>query len=226
MTIRLAVFDIDGTLAATEESIPPHIGVKLRFFENQGLRIAFISGRTASYLAGLARGIGIGKPLVAGENGGVIFDPGSKWERFLDAVPHHEAEEMKNILLEEFGGLWFQPNQTMLTAAPRDLSRIEQLYSFVLSLKAVREKKYKINKYYDAVEIMPQQNSKGKALAVIKEVLGIRKEEVVVFGNTEVDLPMKNETDRFIIIGDNPQGEGIMNFRTVEDALDYLKSHI
>jgi len=88
MTIRLAVFDIDGTLAATEDTIPPHVGEKLRILEEKGLQIVFISGRTASYLAGLARGIGVAKSLVAGENGGVIFDPASKWERKLEAIPH------------------------------------------------------------------------------------------------------------------------------------------
>jgi hydroxymethylpyrimidine pyrophosphatase-like HAD family hydrolase len=56
MKIKLAVFDIDGTLALTEDTIPPHISERLRSLENCGLQIVLISGRTASYLAGLARG--------------------------------------------------------------------------------------------------------------------------------------------------------------------------
>jgi hydroxymethylpyrimidine pyrophosphatase-like HAD family hydrolase len=86
MTIRLAVFDIDGTLAETDEAILPSVAEKLRSFENRLERLVLISGRTASYLAGLARGIGIRKPLVAGENGGVIFDPANLWEKRLDFI--------------------------------------------------------------------------------------------------------------------------------------------
>jgi HAD superfamily hydrolase (TIGR01484 family) len=75
MAIKLLVFDIDGTLAPTEEPLSPAVGEKLRIYEEKGLQLVFISGRTASYLAGLARGAGIKRALAAGENGGVIFNP-------------------------------------------------------------------------------------------------------------------------------------------------------
>lgn len=226
MSIQLAVFDIDGTLAKTEDEIPSHVAEQLREIEGQGIRIVLISGRTASYLAGLARGMGIKNPLVAGENGGVLFEPASKWERKLEAIPHQLGEEMKRLLQEEMGDLWFQPNQTMLTAAPKDLAMVDQLHQAVLQLKPVSDHHYKINKYDDAVEIMPQENSKGRALAVIKEILHIRREEVMVFGNTVVDLPMKTEAETFIIIGDGVKGEGIHNFVCIEEALNYLQRYL
>lgn len=222
MTIKLAVFDVDGTLARTEESIAPHIGERIRSLEKQEQRIVLISGRTASYLAGLARGMGLQKPLVAGENGGVIFDPTNLWERRLDVIHPDIITEMRETLLREFGDLWFQPNQTMLTAAPRDLSRIDELYQLILTLRPVGENNFKLNRYYDAVEIMPQKNSKGRALAVIKESLQIKREEVIVFGNTMVDLPMNAETDEFFIIGDSFKWEGLRNYPSIEDAFKQL----
>lgn len=222
MTIKLAVFDVDGTLAKTEESIAPHIARKLREYENQGIRIVLISGRTASYLAGLARGMGIKKPLVAGENGGVIFDPTDLLEIVLEMIEPELLKQMKESLLREFGKLWFQPNQTMLTAAPLDLARIDELYQAVLNLKPVQEYNFTLNKYYDSVEVMHQENSKGRALAVIKEHFQIAKNEVIVFGNTEVDLPMSSETDQFNLIGNYFRIEGVENYPTIEDAFrDY-----
>lgn len=222
MTIKLAVFDVDGTLARTEESIPPHIGEKLRTLEASGERIVLISGRTASYLAGLARGMGLKRALVAGENGGVIFDPTNLWERRLDVIHPDIITEIRETLLREFGDLWFQPNQTMLTAAPKDLARIDELYRIIIQLKPVIENNFKLNKYDDSVEIMPQQNSKGRALAVIKESLQMKREEVIVFGNTVVDLPMNAETDEFLIIGDSFRWEGISNYPSIEEAFEHL----
>jgi hypothetical protein len=166
--------------------------------------------------------MGIKKPLVAGENGGVIFDPLNLGERKMDVIRPGIIRTMKEVLLREFGEIWFQPNQTMLTAAPKDLSRIEELYQLVLKLEPVTEYNFKLNKYYDSVEIMPQENSKGRALAVIKEILQIKREEVIVLGNTRVDLPMKRETDEFLLIGDFFQCEGIRNFPCIEDAFRYL----
>jgi len=228
MQIKLAVFDIDGTLAPTQEIISPKVGEKLRELQSRGLGMAFISGRTASYLAGLVRGMGLRKCYVAGENGGVIFEPLSKWERKLEAIPHQTGEELKKALLKKFPDLWFQPNQTMLTATPKDPAQVDSLYREVLHLKRAVENQsgegvYKINKYDDSVEIMPQKNSKGVALAVIKEILNLKKEEVIVFGNTTVDLPMQAEAGKMIIIGENPRGEGIINYSGIEEALEYLK---
>ncbi len=223
MSIKLAVFDIDGTLAKTDECIPAHISERLRSIEERNLRVVLISGRTASYLAGLARGMGIKKPLVAGENGGVIFDPTNLWEKRLDVIPAQVMEDMKVILLREFKDIWFQPNQTMLTVAPKDLSRVEELYELVQNLEAVAEYNYKLNKYDDAVEVMPKENSKGKALAVIKKELNVQKEEVAVFGNTVVDLPMNAETSDFMIIGDTFKWNGLQNYKRIEEALDHLE---
>lgn len=226
MGIKLAVFDVDGTLAGTEEVIPPHIGVKLRAFESKGLRIVLISGRTSSYLAGLARGIGIRKPIVAGENGGVIFNPLDLWEKKLDEIPLEIISEMMATLKQKIPDLWFQPNQTMLTAAPLDLGRIDELYEEVRQLKQVSENGYKLNKYYDAVEVMPKGNSKGKALAAIKKFFGFEKKEVIVLGNTAVDLPMKEEAEEFLFIGDYPADLSIKNYSSIEEALEYLEEVI
>mgnify|MGYP001163170345 FL=1 len=225
MKTKLAVFDIDGTLAPTDECIPENVSKRLRVLEDKGLRIAFVSGRTASYLAGLARGIGIRKPLVAGENGGVIFDPVTLWERRLDSISLELSTEIKRVLFKEFGELWFQPNQTMITAVPKDLSRIEELYMLIERLPHISDNDLKLNKYNDSVEILPRKNSKGKALAVIRDLYDLKKEEIVVFGNTAVDLPMKAEAGHFLIIGDYFKSNGINNYRNIEEALNSFEEN-
>lgn len=218
--IKLLAFDIDGTLAKTEDIIPVHISAKLRELENK-VQIVLISGRTASYLAGLARGIGLKRPLVSGENGGVTFNPVNLWEKKLDVIAGDVISEMKTALQTDFD-IWFQPNQTMLTVAPKDLSAIDELYQRVVGLEAVSRYDFKLHKYYDAVEVLPKDNSKGKALAVIKHYLGLQTEEVIAIGNTEVDIPMKHEAREFLFIGDEIKESGIKNFLAIEEAFAYL----
>jgi len=219
MKVKLTVFDIDGTLAPTEKCIPETVSRRLRILEDKGLKIVLISGRTASYLAGLARGMGIRKPLVAGENGGVIFDPVNFWERRLDSIHPKVVTEIQKILFQEFGEVWFQPNQTMITAVPKDLSRIEELYMLIENLPQVSENDLKLNKYNDSVEILPRKNSKGQALAVIRDKYDIQKEEIVVFGNTNVDLPMRAEAGEFFIIGEYLKDYKMNNYKDIEEAL-------
>lgn len=141
----------------------------------------------------------------------------------MTCIPYHEAEEMKKSLLLGFHDLWFQPNQTMLTPTPKRKEQVEALHQAVLELHPVIRNGYKINTYDDCVEIMPRQNSKGRALAVIKEVFRIRREEVIVFGNTIVDLPMKEETCDFVMIGKTGQSEGICHYPNINKAFEDLQ---
>lgn len=224
MVIKLLAFDIDGTLAKTEEAIPTHISLELRELEKKELQIVLISGRTASYLAGLARGIGLTKPLVAGENGGVVFNPCNLWEQKLKVIPEEVINEMKAVLIRKSWDIWFQPNQTMLTIAPRDLSKIDELYDDVLGLEAVARYDFKLHKYYDAVEVLPKQNNKGRALVVIKEYLGLQTEEVIAIGNTIVDIPMEPEVKEFLFVGDEiVQSDRINTFDSIEEVMNYLQ---
>lgn len=223
MKIKLVVFDIDGTLAPTEQCIPESISHRLRSLEKRDIRIVLISGRTASYLAGLARGMGIKNPLLAGENGGVLFDPITFWEKRLDGIPQKIVTEIKRTLCGDLGELWFQSNQTMLTVVPKDLAMVEKLFQIVWDHMQKADYDFQVNKYNDSIEIMPQRNSKGRALAVIKDILGIDKKEVVVFGNTVVDLSMKDEAEEFLIIGDTLKCEGLCNYNSIEDALGYFE---
>ena len=73
MDIKLIVFDVDGTIAEPNSPVDRKVSEKLQCFERRGIRIAFASGKNASYLSGLARGIGLADPIIIGENGCIIF---------------------------------------------------------------------------------------------------------------------------------------------------------
>ena len=56
--IKLAVFDLDGTLAELGEWIQPENVALLKKLEERGIRVAICSGKPAYYLCGLLRQVG------------------------------------------------------------------------------------------------------------------------------------------------------------------------
>ena len=70
--IRLAVFDLDGTLAPLGKPVAPETVALLHQLENTGVRIALCSGKPTYYLCGFARQLGLADPILVGENGAVI----------------------------------------------------------------------------------------------------------------------------------------------------------
>ena len=70
--LRLAVFDLDGTLAPLGRGICPEDLQALRRLEARGVRIAVCSGKPTYYLCGFLRQAELRDPILVGENGAVI----------------------------------------------------------------------------------------------------------------------------------------------------------
>lgn len=226
MMIKYIAMDVDGTLARVDKAIPPGIGERLRSMEDRGLMIILNSGKTASYLAGAARGMGLKKPFVIGENGGVVYNPLTNWEKRLGVIPERIVAELEVKIVKVFPDVWFQPNQTMITVFPQNLNQIRELHRCVMEITEIKDYDLKTITHIDAVEIMPKENNKGQALAVIKQEFGIKKEEMIAVGNTVIDLPMNGQVLELLIVGEGATGLGVKNFKRIEEALDYLERKI
>ena len=70
--IALAVFDLDGTLAAPGKAMPAEELQLLLKLEEKGTQIAISSGKPVFYLCGFARQLGLKDPILIGENGAVL----------------------------------------------------------------------------------------------------------------------------------------------------------
>ena len=73
MRSKLAVFDIDGTLAEIQQPTKLEASKKLRDSEKLGAKIVLMSGKNVSYLLGFARGIGVRPVFVIVESGCLVF---------------------------------------------------------------------------------------------------------------------------------------------------------
>jgi hydroxymethylpyrimidine pyrophosphatase-like HAD family hydrolase len=79
----------------------------------------------------------------------------------------------------------------------------------------------------DTTDILPSGIDKGKALAKISRLYGVKRENVVVVGDSNSDIPMFREAMSFLILG-NKIGycEVARRFPTIKEALDFVKDLI
>jgi hydroxymethylpyrimidine pyrophosphatase-like HAD family hydrolase len=73
MSFKLAVFDVDGTLAGIHQPTNLEVSKKLRNLEKLGAKIVLASRKNVSYLLGFARGIGARPVFVIAESGFLVF---------------------------------------------------------------------------------------------------------------------------------------------------------
>jgi HAD superfamily hydrolase (TIGR01484 family) len=223
MDIKLIALDVDGTIAAPSEPVKKEIAEKLQNLESRGVRIVLASGKSSWYLSGLARGMGIKNPLVIGENGCVIFDPVEMKEIKLAERPL-EISTIESELVSRFAdSIWLQPTQVELTISPTVKKALPELISYVReSIKPFSEKVVMFE-HEDAVDILPSGIDKGKALAKISRLYGVRREDVVVVGDSNRDIPMFRKAGVFLIVGEKiGYCKGAKRFPTIKEALDFV----
>lgn len=190
---RFIVFDVDGTLRIPGKPVELGVVEKMHELVERNIHISLVSGKDADYLFGLAEGLGIPDPLVAGENGAVIFRPQQKIELIypVKRETRINMDFVRDYLTHEFrDGIWFPPNKAGVTAFTKPDLSVQKVYK---SAQAFIEE-YRLDDLYvlphwDAVDVMPKGLDKGIFIRYLNE-LGYRSEEVVAVGDALNDIPM------------------------------------
>ena len=71
---HVVILDVDGVLAKHGQPVSSEVSRLVREISQRSL-IVLASGKPASYLEGLSRGIGLSNVIIIGENGGIIYFP-------------------------------------------------------------------------------------------------------------------------------------------------------
>jgi HAD superfamily hydrolase (TIGR01484 family) len=199
---KLVVFDIDNTLAKPGRAISQNVAEKLAELRDIGIKIALISGKPAFYIAGFVRGAGLKDMLIAGENGGVIFNPSTLETKYIEKRPASLDVVEKRVTTEFGTKIWLQPNEIILTIFPRKHVKISDVEKYVR--KVVKEKR--LNDVYvlthaDAIDVMPKSLNKGLAVKYFCKFLRIPMEQVAAVGDSESDIPMFESSGFSIAVG-------------------------
>ena len=227
--LKLAVFDLDGTLCAVGKPILPETLHALHELRSRGVQIAVSSGKPIYYLCGTARQAGLADLILMGENGasvqfGVELPP---QRYYWMPVPEQTAAALaglKKKLSETFGGrIWLQPTQVEVTPffPPEDLALHEELRAFVR--REVREEmNIAVYDQRDCVDLCPAGIDKGSGLAYLCRELGISTADAAAVGDGVNDAPMLRTAGYSIGIGMQPVAGAKDSAETIGEALEKL----
>ncbi|HZD60926.1 MAG TPA: HAD family hydrolase [Anaerolineae bacterium] len=219
--INVAIFDVDGTLKVPDE--PVELGVVNRVHDlvEDDIHISLVSGKGAVYLFGLAEGMGIPNPLVAGENGGVIFRPLEKVEIVYQVSDETRRglDYAKGYLWHRFrDDIWFSPNRCGVTAFVKPSLPVERVYRSALEfVEQHRLTDLYVLPHWDAVDVLPRGLDKGVFVRYLHS-LGYQSEEIIAVGDALNDIPMFKMAGHSITFKDS--------VRQVKDSADSVVTDI
>lgn len=231
--MKLIAFDLDNTIAELNRPASKRTVESLIDFEMQGIRIAILSGKPASYLCGFVRQMGLRDAIISGENGAIIqysskFPPSQFYFTIdLDKQSIDSLRTFEGIIRKEFGqDVWIQPNMVNLTLFPVREEVKESVFKFFHEYVEEHNQefdRFKIYRHIDSIELVPLSVDKGMALKKIMEIEKLGKDQVCAVGDSESDIPMFKQVENSFGIGIGPAKYSV---ESIEVAIKEIKELI
>ena len=227
---KLIVFDLDGTLAALGKGILGEDLAALRALEDAGARIAICSGKPTYYLCGFMRQVGLRAPVLVGENGAVIQLGVDLPPKDYFVAPYSDAAKrsirlLREALMRDVPGMWYQPNEVGLTPFPRDDAEFSAV-QHVIDALAHELKDVIIYRHCDSFDITPEGITKKSGLARLGALLGIAAEETAAVGDGVNDYPMFEYAGLAVGVNVKDESRVDVNFAAVNEALRFLRTQV
>lgn len=226
--IKLAAFDLDNTLAPLGEPISGRDLALLSLLESRGCRVAICSGKPTYYLCGLMRQAGLKEPVLVGENGAVIQFGVSLPPRRYYVTPHSQEADtgiafLKAEILRALPGMWFQPNEVMLTPFPENKHEFDIIES-ILEESRGRLRDVEVYRHIDSFDIVPRGITKASGLKQLSGLLGISPNYMAAVGDGVNDYPMFEYAGLSIGVQPADPARSDRHVETVTEALEILLS--
>lgn len=221
--IKMAAFDIDGTLAELGCPILDEDVVLLKEIEAKGVRIVMSSGKSIFYQIGMFRQVGLKSPIFIGENGCSIAIGSSLPPETLHLpIPPSYAETRAKILSDVTsqcaGRFWLQPNEVVLTFFFKD----EETRLFLRQYFSSPRPSITVYEHIDSFDIVPEGIDKFVSLEVVCDHFGILPSECIAVGDGVNDLPMMKFCKYSIGIGKLPVEYTTYHFNTIREGLNQI----
>jgi phosphoglycolate phosphatase (TIGR01487 family) len=201
--IKSLVLDVDGTITDQNRIISPEAIKYIRTGIENGLNVSLISGNVIPVMYGLKTFLGINGP-VFGENGGIMYYNGNIQKFFSKSKPFQFLEYISKISSAKpyFTNQW-RETSAAFSMDPVDEEKIEN--------EAKKWNLYTVNSKFTWHIMNPGQN-KAYAVNIIKNLSGLKWDEILVVGDSDNDnsmfqLPVKkacpcNATDTIKSLSD------------------------
>lgn len=194
MEVKAFAIDLDGTLTDTAGMINLNAAFAVRWLENAGYHVIFVSGKSAGEVFALASFLGTTKVAV-GENGGVLQVSPNDIVLLGDktyplAGYSYLAGRIKEIKLK--------PVFPRLTEVV-----LERTFDFEMGRRYLHESKLPID-LFDSLygyHITLQGVDKGRGVGEALKYIGIEPEDCVAIGDSQTDIPMFKMCGYSIAVG-------------------------
>lgn len=227
--IKMAVFDIDNTLAFVGRPILEKNVELLKRIEDSGVKIAISSGKSIFYQIGMFRQVDLKSPILIGENGcsiafGIDLPP-----KLLETVkPTAEyfvskAEILAHMNGEFPNGFWLQPNEVMLTLFFKDDRIRDGMRAFFGSHEFSDVIVYE---HVDSFDVVPASIDKYVSLEKLCEHLNIGSGEVIVIGDGVNDIPMFRFCKLSIGVYGLDKNLTTYHFNDITKALEFILEEV
>ncbi|MBR3810918.1 MAG: HAD family phosphatase [Agathobacter sp.] len=224
--IKLIVFDLDNTLAYHGQGISKANVERLKKLENKGIKIAICSGKPVHYLSGFMRQVGLKKPYLLGENGGVLQVDVELPPKELYILPYsNQAKESLKFIKAEIDAklpdIWYQPNMVGVSPFPKCEEEFD-IIEALLHENAENLRDINIYRHVDCFDIIPVGIDKRAGVHLLAQKLNIRRDEIVAVGDSMNDYPMFAYAGLALGVNVKDEAQVNKNFGTVTEVLDYL----
>ena len=225
--IKLAVFDLDGTLCDYGKGVLNEDLKLIKEIENSGVGIAICSGKPIYYLCGFSRQLGLNKPVLVGENGGSIqFGIDLPPAFFYHApVPENAARSIaffKEEIMTALPHLWCQPNEFEFSPFFSKRTEAEKIEK-IIAENGDKIKGINIYRHPDCFDFIADNVNKGLGLKLVSEKLKLSPEQIVCVGNDENDYEMFKFSGTSIGINLKDNSKADFNFASLTEALRFIK---
>jgi HAD superfamily hydrolase (TIGR01484 family) len=192
MSMKMVIFDLDGTLATQGEPVGPEASEVLLSLERRGIHVVLCSGKPTYYLVGIARQIGLKDVALIGETGfavhvGTQLPPRAYHETSIAPETKAFLSDVKDAIRQHVPNVWFQPNVGSVTAFFYDEEGRARLQSLLAELIAGRDDVV-LFAQPDCFDVTPGV-TKADGIRWLLRWAGLTEADAIYVGDAENDQP-------------------------------------
>ncbi len=230
--IKLAIFDLDGTLAPLGCGISQTDLALLREIRARGVTLAICSGKPMGYLSGFFRQTELKDFYLIAENGAVLqrgieYPPVFYREVAVSEEARATIRYLNDEIRRRIDSPFLQPNQVEFTVYPRTE---EELFAAETLLRDAahegRMKGVEIYRHPDCIDVIPLGINKQSGIRALCEILGITPADALAVGDGINDYPMFSCVGCAIGINLADPSCVSRNFMGTTEALSYILNEL
>ena len=222
---KLAIFDLDDTLAPTGKGILPE-NIKLLKTISDKVQITICSGKPVYYLCGFMRQAGINNAVLMGENGsafqfGTDLPPSKYGYHPLAKNAKASLSFLKDEISRTVPGIWYQPNEIAVTPFPKSEQEFE-LIEACLQRCNLAIRNVTVYRHDDSFDIVPKGVNKQTGAEYLGNMLGILPSETIAIGDGVNDYPLFEYAGHSIGVCVSKPEKVDVNYNSITQALNHV----